>query len=102
MRTEWENLTAALIDARKYTPSKAIYWFCANKQTDIDQTGWMPSLVRATCISVQIWTSMRENLSLGLANIKGANQVAYPCSLINAFVIHLLKSNKLASSEICF
>ena len=44
----------------------------------------------------------RENLSLGLAFNKGADQPAYPRSLISAFVIHLLESiiSKLSMSEI--
>ena len=36
--------------------------------------------------------SMRENLSSGFANNKGADQSVHPRSLISAFVIRLLKS----------
>ena len=45
---------------------------------------------------------MRENLSSGLANNKGADQPAHPSCLINAFVIRLLESiiSKFATSEI--
>ena len=35
---------------------------------------------------------MRENLSLGVANNKGADQPAHTRSLISAFVIRLLES----------
>ena len=45
---------------------------------------------------------MRENLSSGFANIKGADQPAHSRRLISAFVIRILKSiiSKLASSKI--
>ena len=33
---------------------------------------------------------MQENLSLGFANIKGANQPAQPCSLISTFIIRYI------------
>ena len=36
---------------------------------------------------------MQENLSLGVANNKGADQHAHLRSLISAFVIHILESN---------
>ena len=39
-----------------------------------------------------IWASMRETLTLMLANNKFADQPAHPCSLISAFVIRYLKS----------
>ena len=49
------------------------------------------------------WASMRENLSLGLANNKEADQHAHPRNLISAFVIPFLESiiSKLATGEIC-
>ena len=58
----------------------------ANKE-DPDQTYYGP--YRKTCLR---W----------FVNSKGADQPAHPCSLISAFVIHLLESNisKLALSEI--
>ena len=40
-----------------------------------------------------IWTSMRETITLLLANNKGADQPAHTRSLISTFVIHYLKSN---------
>ena len=45
---------------------------------------------------------MRENLSSGCANNKGADQPALLRSLISAFVIYLLECiiSKLATSEI--
>ena len=45
---------------------------------------------------------MRENLSLGFANNKGADQPAHPGSLISVFVICFLESTicKLATGEI--
>ena len=39
-----------------------------------------------------MWASMQENLSSVFANNKGADQLAHPCSPINAFFIHLLES----------
>ena len=47
------------------------------------------------------WASMRENLSLRFANIKGADQPAHPCRLISTVVIRFLKSirSKLATGE---
>ena len=49
-----------------------------------------------------IWALMQENLSLGFANNKGADQPAHLHSLISTFVIRLLESiiSKLATSEI--
>ena len=47
----------------------------------------------------------REKTCLqGLANNKGADQPAHPCSLFSAIVIHVVKStiSKLATSEISF
>ena len=38
-----------------------------------------------------MWASAQENLSLGFANNKGADQPVHPYSLIKAFVILLLK-----------
>ena len=38
------------------------------------------------------WSSMRDTLTLLLANNKGADQPAHPRSLISAFVIRYLKS----------
>ena len=38
-----------------------------------------------------IWASMRETLTVMLANNKGADQPAHPRSLISAFVIRYLK-----------
>ena len=55
------------------------------------------------CLSkCHIWTSRRENLPLGFANNKSADQSAHPQILISAFVICLLESiiSRLASSEI--
>ena len=51
---------------------------------------------------LSIWASMRENLSSGLENNKGADQPAHPHSLIRAFVIRLLECiiSRLATSEI--
>ena len=48
-----------------------------------------------------IWALMHENLSSGFVNNKDADQPAHLCSLISAFVIHLLESIifKLATSE---
>ena len=45
---------------------------------------------------------MRENLSSGFANNKGADQPVHLHSLISAFVIHLLESiiSRLAQSAI--
>ena len=45
---------------------------------------------------------MRENLSLGIANNKGADQPAHPRSLISTFIIQILESiiSKLATGEI--
>ena len=47
------------------------------------------------------WASMRENLSLGFANNKGADQPARSRSLISTFVIRFLESilSKLATSK---
>ena len=42
---------------------------------------------------------MQEPLTLMLANNKGADQPAHPCSLISAFVIRYLKS-KVTRSDI--
>ena len=49
-----------------------------------------------------IWASMRENLSLGFANNKGADQSVRMHRLISAFVIHFLECIlfKLATGEI--
>ena len=49
-----------------------------------------------------IWASMRENLSLGVANNTGADQPAHPRSLISTFVFCFLESitSKLAISKI--
>ena len=49
-----------------------------------------------------IWALTRENLSLGFANNKGADQPAHPYNLIKAFVIHTLESIivKLATGKI--
>ena len=46
--------------------------------------------------------SLRENLSLGFENNKGADQPAHTCSLISTFDICLLESfiSKLATNEI--
>ena len=45
---------------------------------------------------------MRENLSSGLVNNKGADQPAHPCRLFSTFVIRPLESiiYKLATGEI--
>ena len=45
---------------------------------------------------------MRENLSSGFVNNKGADQTAHVHSLVSPFVIHLLESIilKLATNEI--
>ena len=40
----------------------------------------------------KIWAFMRENLSRGFANIKGADQPAHSHSLISSFVIRFLES----------
>ena len=49
-----------------------------------------------------MWALTRENMSLGFANNKGADQPAHPRILISTFVIHFLESNisKLATGEI--
>ena len=46
--------------------------------------------------------STRENQSSEVWNNKGVDQPAHPCSLISAFVTHLLESviSKLAPGEI--
>ena len=48
------------------------------------------------------WAATRENLSLGFAKNKGADQPAHLRSMISAFVIHFLESIicKLANGEI--
>ena len=45
---------------------------------------------------------MRENLSSGFANIKGADQPAHQCRRISPFIILFLESiiSKLATSQI--
>ena len=50
------------------------------------------------------WASLRENMSSGVVNNKGADQPAHPHSLISAFVIGLFESIifRLAVSEISF
>ena len=40
------------------------------------------------CNTSQIWASIRENQSSGVANNTSANQPAHPRSLVDAFVIH--------------
>ena len=49
-----------------------------------------------------IWALARENLSLGFANIKGADQPVPQRRLISAIVIHFLESiiSNLAAGEI--
>ena len=49
-----------------------------------------------------IWALARVNLSLGFANINGADQPVYQRRLISAFVIHILESiiSNLAAGEI--
>ena len=49
-----------------------------------------------------IWALTRENLSLGFANNKGADQPAHMCRLISTFFIPFLESiiSKLATGEI--
>ena len=42
-------------------------------------------------VATSIWTSLRENLNELCANNKGADQTAYPRSLISAFVIRSLE-----------
>ena len=38
------------------------------------------------------WASTQENLSSGFANNKGADQPAYPFSLVSAFAIRSMES----------
>ena len=49
-----------------------------------------------------IWALTQENLYLGFANNKGADQPGHMCCLISAFVIYLLESiiSSLSTSEI--
>ena len=51
-----------------------------------------------------MWAATRQNLSSGFANNPGADQPAYPPSLISAFVFHFLESTifNLATGEISF
>ena len=53
-------------------------------------------------ISLAIWASMRENLSLGGCKQNGPDQPAHLRSLISDFVIHILESiiSRLATTEI--
>ena len=48
------------------------------------------------------WASVRENLSSGFTNNKGADHSALQCRVISAVVIRFLESNisKLATGEI--
>ena len=49
-----------------------------------------------------VWASMRENLSLGFATNKGADQPVHLCRLISAFVTRFLESiiSEFASRKI--
>ena len=50
--------------------------------------------LRNTGMSIK-WASARESLSSGFGNNKGKDQPRHPLSLINAFVICLLKVSHL-------
>ena len=66
-------------------------------------TNCLPCHVRKTTTwALNIWALMRENLSTGFANNKGADQSAHPCRLISAFVIGFWECdiNKHAKGEI--
>ena len=69
----------------------------ANANADTDAVVTAIALPVLSYSRAKNWATSRENLFMPYANNKGADQLAYPCSLISTFVVRCLDSITLVS-----